>query len=318
MSPDHVPARWNRSLLFLLDGNFETGWAEYEWRWKRPQSPKRIFRAGKEWSGQPLNGKTIFVYEEQGLGDTLQFARYLPLLRQLNGKVIFEVLPSMVRLFSVFEGVDRLWVGIRDKDTRATDCFDYHLSLMSLPKMFNTRLDSIPSKVPYLKADTRLTNIWQRRMQPHDGVKVGIVWAGHQSHKDDARRSIPLSLFAPLKHVPGVKLYSLQVEKYPKWTDADPEFLFEQDFGPEISDFSDTAAIMENLDLIISVDTSVVHLAGALGKTTWVLLPHSPDWRWMTERKDSPWYPTMTLFRQQSPGDWAPVFKAVRQRLENM
>ena len=318
MVPDHVPARWNRSILLLLDGNFETGLAEYEWRWKRPQSPKREIQAGSEWGGQPLDGKTIFIYEEQGLGDTLQFARYLPLLQQLNGKVIFEILPSLVRLFSSFEGADRLWVGIRDKDTRATDRFDYHLPLMSLPKMFNTRLDSIPSKLPYLKADTRLVSIWQSRMQNHGGVRIGIVWAGHPSHKDDARRSIPLSLFASLKLVPGVKLYSLQKEKYAKWTDEDPESVFEQDFGPEISDFADTAAIMENLDLIISVDTSVVHLAGALGKNTWVLLPHSPDWRWMTERKDSPWYPTMKLFRQKDPGDWIPVFKAVRHSLENI
>jgi hypothetical protein len=222
----------------------------------------------------------------------------------------------MVRLVESFKGFDRLWVAIRNVDTRPTDRFDFHVPLMSLPRIFNTRLETIPADIPYLKADPHLVRIWGKRMEANPGFRIGVVFAGHPEHANDAARSIFLSSFLTLKEINGVKLFSLQKEKYAKWTDISlPEF-FDQDLGEDISDFADTAAIIENLDLVISIDTAVVHLAGALGKEVWTLLPFSPDFRWMIDREDSPWYPTMKLFRQPKPGDWESVFEKVKGCLE--
>lgn len=316
LSPEFVPARWNRSMLYLLKGDFEKGWAEYEWRWQRPNTPKRKIDAGMIWDGRPLHEKTLFVYEEQGMGDTLQFIRYLPLIRHLGGYVIFEVLSPMVRLVESFKGFDRLWVAIRNVDTRPTDRFDFHIPLMSLPRIFNTRLDTIPKDIPYLQADPHLVRLWEKRLETKPGFRIGVVFAGHPEHANDAVRSTFLSSFSPLKKLKGLQIISLQKEKYEKWTDISPSEVFDQDLGEEISDFADTAAIIENLDLIISIDTAVVHLAGALGKEVWTLLPFSPDFRWMIDREDSPWYPTMKLFRQPQPGDWGAVFEKVGRCLE--
>ncbi|NOX34927.1 MAG: tetratricopeptide repeat protein [Deltaproteobacteria bacterium] len=315
LSPDFVPARWNRSMLFLLKGMFRQGWNEYEWRWKREQTPKRKIDAGERWEGQPFHGKTLFVYEEQGMGDTIQFMRYLPFVQKLGGSVIFEVVPPLVRLVEQFKGFDRLWVGQKNVDTRPVDRFDYHFPLLSLPGLFNTTLENIPGENPYLYADGELVRIWKARIRSENDFKIGIVWAGHPEHTNDPNRSVSLSAFSALKEVGGLKLISLQKEKYEKWTDVDPKEIFDRDLGEEISDFADTAAIIENLDLVISVDTAIVHLAGALGKEVWTLLPFSPDWRWMIDREDSPWYPAMRLFRQPAPGDWSSVFKKVGKNL---
>jgi Tfp pilus assembly protein PilF len=318
--PDFVPARWNRSILYLLNGQFEQGWAEYEWRWKRPNTPIRKIDAGVMWDGSPFAGKTLFVYEEQGMGDTLQFIRYLPLVKQLGGHIIFEVLTPMIRLVESFQGFDRLWVGLRNVDTRPVDRFDFHIPLLSLPRVLNANYADIPADIPYLKADKKLIQIWNGHINScninnDNSLKVGIVWAGHPSHTNDNNRSVLLSTFSTLKNIEGVKLFSLQKDKYKKWTDIDPDQIFEQDLGEQISDFADTAAMIENLDLVISVDTAIVHLAGALGKNVWTLLPFSPDWRWMINREDSPWYPTMKLFRQSVPGSWEPVFENVKAHL---
>ncbi|MBU1343729.1 MAG: tetratricopeptide repeat-containing glycosyltransferase family protein, partial [Proteobacteria bacterium] len=315
LSPEFVPARWNRSMLFLLKGQFEKGWTEYEWRWQRPNTPKRKIDAGMAWDGNFFKGKTIFVYEEQGMGDTLQFIRYLPLVKQMGGHVIFEVLTPMIRLVESVKGFDRLWVGIRNVDTRPSDRFDFHIPLMSLPRIFNTTLKTVPADIPYLTADQNLAQIWKKRIKKNSSFKIGIVWAGHPGHTNDGTRSTYLSLFSVLKQVKGIALFSLQIEKYEKWTDINPRKIIDQDLGEQISDFADTAAIIENLDLVISVDTAIVHLAGALGKQVWTLLPFSPDWRWMIDQEDSPWYPTMKLFRQPAPGDWKSVFKKVKKHL---
>ncbi len=250
------------------------------------------------------------------MGDTIQFIRYLPFVKQLGGNVIFEVIPPLVRLVEPFKGFDRLWVGQKDVDTRGTDRFDYHIPLMSLPGLFNTQLDNIPAQCPYLGADEALVKIWQHRMGEAKGLKIGVVWAGHPNHENDHNRSIPLKRFSSLKNIKGVVFYSLQKEKHDKWTNIDPDDFFEKDLGDQISDFADTAAIIENLDLVISVDTAVVHLAGAMGKKVWTLVPFAPDWRWMIERNDSPWYPTMKLFRQPRPGDWGTVFKNLKKCLK--
>lgn len=318
VSPDHVQAHWNLSLLKLLKGDFENGFKAYEWRWQRDSTPKRAITAGERWTGQPLEGKSIFVYEEQGLGDTIQFMRYLPLLRELGGRVIFEVLPPLIRLVSSYKDLDRLWVAQRNVDTRETDRFDYHIPLLSIPGILNTTLDTIPCVSPYLSADGHLSKIWKKRLGKPDKFKVGVVWAGHPDHKNDANRSVLLSHFKPMADMEDIALFSVQKDKYEKWTDTDPAAVFDKDLGEEICDFSDTAAIIDNLDLVISVDTSVVHLAGALGKTTWTLLPFSPDWRWMLDRNDSPWYPSMTLFRQPAHGDWDSVFDKINASLFGM
>ncbi|MCD4678603.1 MAG: tetratricopeptide repeat-containing glycosyltransferase family protein [Desulfobacula sp.] len=311
-----VAARWNRSILLLLKGDLENGLAEYEWRWQRPQTKSRSFDSGEKWQGQQLTGKTIFVYEEQGMGDTIQFMRYLPLLQSMGGKVILEVVAPLVRLVESFKGFDRLWVGIKNVDTRPTDRFDFHVPLLALPGIFKTTLENIPDKIPYLRPDSHLVQVWKKRIKKLDSFKIGIVWAGHQNHANDMNRSVLLSKFKSLKKLEKISLYSLQKEKYGRWTNINPVQIFDQDLGEEISDFADTAAIIENLDLVISIDTSVVHLAGALGKEVLTLLPFSPDWRWMIDRDDSPWYPTMKLFRQPAPGDWNTVFKNVKKYLE--
>ncbi|MCP4021815.1 MAG: tetratricopeptide repeat protein, partial [Desulfobacteraceae bacterium] len=318
LSPDMVAARWNRSMLLLLKRNFEDGWADYEWRWQRPQTPVRAIDAGQKWHGENFVGKTIFVYEEQGLGDTIQFMRYLQFLRRHGAIVIFEVVPPLVRLVQTFTGYNRLWVGFKNIDTRPSDRFDFHVPLLSLPGLLNTTLETIPADIPYLYADKHLAAIWKKRTENGDSFKVGIVWAGSPKHDDDHNRSVLLSCFKEISQINNVKFFSLQKEKYAKWTDIDPDDLFEKDFGEEISDFADTAAIIENLDLVISVDTSVVHLAGAMGKKVWTLLPFAPDWRWMIDREDSPWYPAMRLFRQTRPGDWKSVFSKVKKELESI
>lgn len=316
--PEFVPARWNRSILWFLKGRFSEAWQEYEWRWKRPQTPVRKIDAGERWEGQPFQDKTLFVYEEQGMGDTIQFIRYLPYLKQFGGSIIFEVIPPLVRLVEQFKGYDRLWVGIKNVDTRPVDRFDYHVPLLSLPGLFNTTVETIPAETPYLYADQTLSRIWKDRIGNVPGLKAGIVWSGNPNHDNDNNRSLSLSCFRALGNMSGINLFSLQKDSYEKWTDIDPETVIRTDLGKQISDFADTAAIIENLDLVISVDTAVVHLAGAMGKPVWTLLPFCPDWRWMLDREDTPWYPSMRLFRQPRPGDWDSVISDVKQALEGL
>ncbi|WP_320045266.1 tetratricopeptide repeat protein [uncultured Desulfobacter sp.] len=314
IKPDDGPTLFNRALLYLLTGDFERGWSEYERRWEKSQ--RRHFSNAKIWNSESLSGKIIFIYGEQGFGDFIQFVRYLPLLQKMGARVILECKTALARLMINFNGYDRLQIQTNDNAKPIKERFDYHLPIMSLPRLFKTTLDTIPSQVSYLTADTELTRIWKNRIKKGNALDVGIVWAGNPSHKGDRRRSISLSRFAPLKEITEVNLYSLQKEPHELWTDPSPENFFSFDFGEEISDFADTAAIITNLDLIISVDTSVAHLAGALGKETWVLLPFSPDWRWLTNRNDSPWYPAMKLFRQPALGDWDNVLKNVTAALK--
>lgn len=315
LSSDMVNAHWNRALIWLSKGNFQDGWPAYEWRWRRPTTSNRAFAHGAAWQGQDIKGKVLLVYEEQGLGDTLQFIRYLPLLQDLGARVVFETGPALIRLVAENRLYDRLLVGLSKMDTRPVDRFDFHVPLLSLPYILKTKIDTIPDKTPYLTADPSLCRIWKKRMAGDDSFKVGLVWAGRPDHKNDNNRSIHLSMFETLGRVKGVCFYSLQKEKHEKWTDMDSLTFVEKDLGPEISDFADTAAIMENLDLLISVDTSVVHLAGALGKPVWTLLPFAPDFRWLLDRNDCPWYPSMRLFRQTSPKEWAPVLEQVAYAL---
>ena len=315
ISPKLYSARFHRSLIWLLRGNFQQGWPEYEFRFKALEGLKRTLQQGAEWQGEQLEDKIVFVYPEQGIGDTIQFVRYLPLINKLGGKVIFEVRQPLLRLMNTFKGYDHLWAYQKNRDVSSMNRFDYHVPLLSLPGLFNTTLANIPSASPYLSVDNKLLRMWQKRIKSKDLFKVGIVWAGAGVHKGDHMRSILLSDFKVLNDIKGVKFFNLQKDKHAKWTDIDPGEVVDIDLGAEILDFADTAAIIENLDLVVSVDTAVAHLAGALGKEVWTLLPFSPDWRWMLNRSDSPWYPTMRLFRQPSVCDWKSVLQEVRKAL---
>ena len=318
LAPDMVSAHWNRALIWLSKGNFQDGWPAYEWRWRRPTTLNRLFVHGAAWQGEDVEGKVLFVYEEQGLGDTLQFIRYLPMLQALGARVVFEIGSALIRLVAENRSYDRLLVGLKNVDTSSVDRFDFHVPLLSLPHILKIKVETIPDKIAYLTADPALCRIWKNRLSGNESFRVGLVWAGRPNHKNDRNRSIHLNMFEMLGKVKGVSFYSLQKEKYEQWTDMESLTLFEKDLGPEISDFADTAAIMENLDLLISVDTSVVHLAGALGKPVWTLLPFAPDFRWMLDREDSPWYPTMRLFRQASAGDWVSVLEQVACALDKV
>ena len=309
--PDSSLARFNLSSHLLLDGNFADGWREYEQRWLvRQFAGKREPFAQPQWRGEPIRGARIYVYAEQGLGDTLQFVRYVPMLAELGAKVILEVQPPLFELLRDLHPAVRVIVkGERPQEV------DWHSPLLSLPGAFGTDLSNIPAPVPYLQADAGKCAAWSRRLAA-DGLRVGVVWTGNPEHTRDRLRSIPFSQFRRLIGVEGTTLYALQKGL----TVAQREELASAgkiiDLGAELEDFTDTAAIVANLDLVITVDTSVAHLAGALGKPVWILLPHVPDWRWLRERGDSPWYPTARLVRQTVAGQWDSVLDQVKRELE--
>ena len=313
LKPDFADAFKNRAQLKLLTGRFEEGWHDYEWRFDAHGFPDKppAFEA-PTWNGEDLSGRHIVVSDEQGMGDTIQFARYLLLLVRKNAEVTFVTEAKLVRLLHSLPEKIRIVRQIRG-DTR----FDFQCALMSLPLRFRTDLSSIPNAVPYLESERSLIAQWRERIGS-PGFKIGIAWQGSPINKTDAGRSIPLEQFVPSARVPGVRLISLQkhfatgqLAQLPG--DVGIQTLNDLDEGPDA--FIDTAAVMANLDLIVTCDTSIAHLAGALGRPVWVALKHVPDWRWMLDKEDSPWYPTMRLFRQQTAGDWAPVFASIEQEI---
>ncbi len=310
--PQSASVHWNRSLAWLQLGDYERGWAEYEWRWKRERSvPRRLPQPA--WDGSPPEGRTLLVYMEQGLGDQIQFLRYVPLVQQQGGRVVVECPASLVPLFATCPGIDQL---VAEKSPLPP--FDVHAALLSLPHLLGTRLDTVPAKVPYLSADAGRVASWRRVLEGIPGFRVGIAWQGNPRHPWDRHRSVPLDRFAPLAQVPGVRLISLQkgagteqlrgvgegmpVVTLPDDRDADGAFL-------------DTAAVVAQLDLVVTADTALAHLAGALGVPVWVAVSALSDWRWLLDREETPWYPTMRLFRQTALGDWAPVFARMAAEL---
>jgi tetratricopeptide (TPR) repeat protein len=312
VDPNAVTPHWNRSLAWLQLGNYEQGWREYEWRWKRKETKARRFPE-PQWDGTQLHGDTILLYMEQGFGDMLQFIRYAPMVAKLGGRVIVAAPPQLTELFSTCPGIERV---ISEKEEPPP--FDYHASIMTLPSLFQTTLLTVPDQVPYLAADPVKMEIWRERLSNLPGFKVGIAWQGNPRHKLDRYRSISLSFFEPLSRVNGVTLVSLQkglgTEQLPIFHDQLPVVSLK----PEISSYNDTAAIMKCLDLVVCCDTSVAHLAGALGTRVWVTLATVTDWRWLLDRTDSPWYPTMRLFRQDHLGDWRVVFDRIASELRNL
>jgi tetratricopeptide (TPR) repeat protein len=306
LNPDNVEAKWNLSLVELLTGDFAAGWRDYEIRTRRKNAP-RIFPEPL-WRGEPLNGARILLHAEQGLGDTLQFLRYLPLVKDAGGTVILDVQRSLVRLVAELPGVAAL-VATGDP----LPPFDWHCPLMSLPAAFQTSIESIPAQVPYLHVPAEAKKNAESLKWPEDGLRVGLVWSGNPLFPEDRLRSISLSGFEALLALHGVRFFSLQMD--PAASQLAEVGAPVIDLEATIGDMADTAALIEKLDLVITVDTAVAHLAGALGKPVWVLLPFAPDWRWLMERADSPWYPTMRLFRQPKFGDWPSVLERVRGEL---
>jgi hypothetical protein len=309
--PDFAQARWNRAQAMLLAGDFAQGWREHEWRLKAHPELQRAF-AQPLWLGEvPLDGKTILLHAEQGLGDTLQFCRYAPLVAARGGRVVLEVQKPLVDLMRDLPGV----AAVVARGEPLPD-FDLHCPLLSLPLAFGTRLDTIPAQMPYLGAPAERAAGWEARLTKRP--RIGLVWSGNAGHKRDRARSIPLYALMPVFDLDAATFVSLQKEARA----ADAAVLKQTakliDVGAELETFADTAALIRQLDLVIAVDTSVAHLAGALGKPLWLLLPAAPDWRWLAGREDSPWYPTARLFRQTVTRAWGPVVARVRAALEEM
>jgi tetratricopeptide (TPR) repeat protein len=314
-APENINAHFNLALVLLLKGNFAEGWVEYEWRHRiKDRVPVEVEQP--EWDGTSFAGKTILIRAERGYGDTFQFMRYLKLVKAMGGRVVFECQVGLQRLLRGVEGVDEIFQKTANGHELAQ--FDMHIALLGLPRVLHTELANIPAQVPYLKVELWLAERWRARLSADTNFKIGIVWAGRPTHEDDRNRSAVLSDFLKLTLIPGISLYSLQKGVQAEIFATLPSDTAVINLDLELDDFADTAAAITHLDLVISVDTSVAHLAGALGKAVWVLLPFAPDWRWLTERENCPWYPTMRLFRQPKFGDWDGVFAQVSSALTKL
>jgi len=326
LNPHHTGASWNQSLALLLSGDLTEGFKLYEYRWETEGGLEKFKRSFPQrlWLGEEdINGKTILIHSEQGLGDTLQFCRYLELLANQGVNIIFEVQKPLIRLLQDFKGVSTLV-----EKGSPLPAFDYHCPLLSLPLAFHTSLTSIPTQTPYISVDQSLLDSWKDKLGKRRALRVGLVWnGGFRANQPELwyannRRNIPLELIVKLNRA-DVDFYSLQ-----KGEPAESEFkrscheLWSTDnlfnYMDDVEDFADTAGLISQLDLIIAVDTSTAHLAAAMGKPVWLLNRFDTCWRWMLHREDSPWYPTLTLFRQPSFGDWAGVIQRVRDRLDTL
>jgi Flp pilus assembly protein TadD len=310
LDPGYADAHFNEGMTRLLIGDFSAGWGKYEWRWKaKLQAHARGFSQPLWRGGEPIAGKTILVHAEQGYGDTLQFVRYVPLLARMGAKIVLEIQPPLKSLLAPVEGA----VVVARGEPLPT--FDLHCPILSLPRAFKMDLATIPASVPYLEAPSERIEKWARRLPSRRKLNVAIAWAGSATHEQDHVRSIAIEKLEPLLAMPDIEWIGIQRDLRPgdeEFLAAHPEIVH---IGAELSDFADTAAVLSLTDLTISVDTSTVHLAGALGRPVWVLLQHMPDFRWLLDRDDSPWYPSARLFRQPDSGDWNSVIERVSREL---
>ncbi|HLG89083.1 MAG TPA: tetratricopeptide repeat protein [Alphaproteobacteria bacterium] len=304
--PDYAEAHWNQGFALLLAGDFARGWEKYEWRKRHDRFAKTFPELeGPAWEGEEIAGKRILVYAEQGLGDSLQFVRYAALLAQRGAAVILACDPLLIPLLQSARGV-----AAAVPKSRHLPPYDLWVDQMSLPRIFGTEAKNIPTPSAYLAADPARIAAWKAILPA--GRKIGVVWAGNPGHSNDARRSMPIEMLRPLLSLPQTSLISLQVGAAAR--DArklGPDVI---DFSSKLVDFAETAALVANLDLVVTVDTAVAHLSGALGTPTRLLVPHAPDWRWMLAREDTPWYESMRLLRQPTPGDWeSPVARLMAE-----
>lgn len=350
VKPDDAKAHYNLGMTLLHLGHWQQGWAEYEWRWQTegfnpPEFPHPL------WDGSPLAGRTLLLITEQGLGDTLQFIRFAPLAKslpenrlglvpfavpgaqkvpdalsagdsrpgseQLCGKVLVNCQGALVRLLAGCAGIDRLI-----PQGQPLPPFDVYAPLMSLPRLLGISLAAVSTGASYLSADLQLIESWRQRLPGPETFKVGIAWQGNPTYREDRRRSFPLLRFAPLAALAGVQLFSLQkghgIEQVQAAADRVSVTVLGENLDEAAGTFMDTAAIMKNLDLVVTSDTSIAHLAGGLGVPVWVAIPFACDWRWLEEREDCPWYPTMRLFRQPAPGNWEAVFERMAATLRQV
>jgi tetratricopeptide (TPR) repeat protein len=312
IEPDSVEAHWNAGLVRLRLGDFKAGWQDYEWRWRKADwaGLERKFSAPLWHGAEPVEGKTVLLHAEQGLGDTIQFVRYAPLLARRGASVVLECQAELTELLRNVEGVATT-VARGD----ALPAFDLHCPLLSLPLAFGTVLENIPNTVPYIHAPSARLQKWSPRLDGISRPRVGIVWSGNPAHQNDHNRSVPLRDFAPILSQSGVHFVDLQKTRPAADAVARGRFANITSFGDDLCDFADTAAVIAHLDRVIAVDTAVAHLAGAMGKPVDLLVPFSSDWRWLVDRSDSPWYPTMQLFRQTAIGDWAGPIERVAKSL---
>jgi tetratricopeptide (TPR) repeat protein len=324
LQPDHSDALFSRGLAYLVLGDFEKGWEGYEYRYHKPQQGCLRSLTQPRWDGSDLTGKTILLHAEQGFGDTIQFIRYAQLIKETkHATIIAAVQKPLVKLMQRCPYID---IVIAVDDIAPT--FDVHAPLMSLPFILKTTIDTVPCNIPYLFADEQLTQQWKKNLDENPNFKVGICVQGNENYCTPqlrmtvARKSIQAAQLAPICAIPGVSVYCLQ-----KTTGTDqfknlPEniniIVFDGDFDNSNGRFMDTVSVIENLDIVITVDTSIGHLAGALGKLTWILLPNPADWRWMMDRNDTPWYPNVRLFKQPKPGDWETMIAEVAKELARL
>jgi tetratricopeptide (TPR) repeat protein len=314
LQPTFAEGHVAHAFALLLAGEFERGWRDYEWRWRCQDFPTPPLRSSQPaWDGSPLEGRTILLRAEQGLGDTIQFIRYVPLVRQRGGRVIVECPPALHSLVKTCPGVEEVFA-----PGTTLPYFDVHSTLMSLPFVFGTTLATIPADVPYLGADPALVEQWRTKLSGVPQLKVGVVWQGSTDHKGDHLRSIPLRSFAPLARRDEVHLFSLQLGPGREQLVSLGNHFCMTDLGSwfDTNSFKDLAAVLKNLDLVVTVDTAPAHLAGALGVPVWMALPFAPEWRWLRDREDSPWYPGMRLFRQSRPRCWEDVMERMAGELD--
>ena len=303
----------NLGMCLMLRGKFEEGVRHYEQRWhtrKLPLRPRGFEQP--QWVGQNIAGKTLLIHAEQGMGDTFQFIRYAQLLARRGVRVVAELQPEVIDVCRRMPSISLAVVS-----GEPLPPFDWHCPTMSLPLGFGTNLSNIPSNIPYLDADPERAALWGERLGPAEGnFTIGLVWAGRPTHKNDLNRSMSLALLGPLAELPGVRFVSLQKGDPAKQAETPPPGMLLFEATDHIESFVDTAALISHLDLLISVDTSVAHLAGAMGKPVWVFIPDPPEWRWLENRSDTPWYPTMRLFRRKGQEPWSAVVGQVRDALE--
>ncbi len=327
LNPNHAEAHFSHGLALLVTGdsdpeNWQRGWGEYEWRWKRNGKQKLRQYTQPLWEGQDLHGKTLFIWAEQGLGDTFEFVRYAKVAKDMGArKVIVAVQKPLLDIISLCPYIDQvIWT------QEQPPYFDYHAPMLSMPYYTKVRLDEVPDEVPYLHADPKLVSEWRDILKEDTNFKIGICWQGNPNYSTQflraavAAKSMSVSKFLPIMEIPGVSVYSLQ-----KMTGTDqindlpedaPLIIFGDDFDQSKGRFMDTAAVMKNLNLVVTVDTSICHIAAGLGVPTWNLLPNPPDWRWMLHCDNTPWYGNMRLFRQPTPGDWNSVIERVMKELK--